>query len=456
MGAYLRFLEARRQTDQSLPVRPKVPICGMKDQGKAKPEEEEDRPDTPGVESSTRGLSAGKAAEGEHEPDQGAHSDEEGRAQEGEEGRTAAKPRTAPRVSQKEREEHELTHTPFRAWCRHCVRGRARNTSHKAKEAEEEQALVKRVSMDNFFISKQDEEAKDKPVIVMLDEETGEKYARATGRKGTGTAGEMDWLIKDMSAELIAWGHTGGADSTLVMKSDGEPAVQALRDAVGRFHGGRVVPESPAKGESQSNGAVEGAGSTVREFARVIKDVSEDKANISLDSWDIITQWIVRWAAMSVSRYMVGKDGRTAYERRRGRRCNVPSVPLGEIVSHKQIREHKEAKNKFDPELHEGVWLGHVRMTNETIIGTKEGVVRAYATIRKEEGARWTGEMIKQMQSTPRQPDPNKLGNRIPIHVRFDPASEEVEAPSQPLRKEGGRRMKTTQSLFKKYQHTEG
>ena len=157
-----------------------------------------------------------------------------------------------------------------------------------------------------------------------------------------------------------------------------------------------------------------------------------------------------------VSRYMVGKDGRTAYERRRGRRCNVPSVPLGEIVSHKQIREHKEAKNKFDPELHEGVWLGHVRMTNETIIGTKEGVVRAYATIRKEEGARWTGEMIKQMQSTPRQPDPNKLGNRIPIHVRFDPASVEVEEPSQPLRKEGGRRMKTTQSLFKKYQHTEG
>ena len=227
----------------------------------------EDRPDTPGADSSTRGLSTGMAAEGEHEPDQEAHSDEEGRAQEGEEGREAVKPRTAPRVSQKEREEHELTHTPCRAWCQHCVRGRARNTSHMAKKAEEEDkepVPVKRVSMDYFFMSKQDEEAKDNPVIVMLDEETNEKYARATGRKGTGTDGEMDWLIKDISAELKAWGHTGGVDSTLVMKCDGERSVVALRDAVGRFHGGRVVPESPAKGESQSNGAVEGAGSTVR------------------------------------------------------------------------------------------------------------------------------------------------------------------------------------------------
>ena len=33
--------------------------------------------------------------------------------------------------------------------------------------------------------------------------------------------------------------------------------------------------ESPAKGESQSNGAVEEAGKTVREFARLFKDVVE-------------------------------------------------------------------------------------------------------------------------------------------------------------------------------------
>ena len=47
-----------------------------------------------------------------------------GREDEGEEGRRA-KGMTAPmKVSDKEREEHELTHTPFRAWCPYCVRAR--------------------------------------------------------------------------------------------------------------------------------------------------------------------------------------------------------------------------------------------------------------------------------------------------------------------------------------------
>ena len=47
-----------------------------------------------------------------------------GREDEGEEGRRAKG------VSDKEREEHELTHTPFRALCTCCVRARGRNTSH--------------------------------------------------------------------------------------------------------------------------------------------------------------------------------------------------------------------------------------------------------------------------------------------------------------------------------------
>ena len=41
-----------------------------------------------------------------------------GREEEGEEGRRAKGMTTPMKVSDKEREEHELTHTPFRAWCR--------------------------------------------------------------------------------------------------------------------------------------------------------------------------------------------------------------------------------------------------------------------------------------------------------------------------------------------------
>ena len=174
-----------------------------------------------------------------------------------------------------------------------------------------------RISMDYFFMSKEGEKAHENLLIVMFDEETGEKYARAVGQKGIGTNQEMDLLIKDMSEEHKVWGHAGGQEGKISLKSDGERAIRKLRDAVGKFHGGIIIPEGPAKGESQSNGIVEEAGKTVRESTRVLKAQVEDKAEVKLECDDEITLWMVRWAAMLCSRYLVGKDGRTAYERRR-------------------------------------------------------------------------------------------------------------------------------------------
>ena len=43
----------------------------------------------------------------------------------------------------------------------------------------------------------------------------------------------------------------------------------ALRDAVAKFHGGRIVPELPPRGHHQSNGVVAEAGKTTREYCRV-------------------------------------------------------------------------------------------------------------------------------------------------------------------------------------------
>ena len=125
------------------------------------------------------------------------------------------------------------------------------------------------------------------------------------------------------------WGHTGGSGQRLILKCDGESSMKAFRDTLGRFHGGVVIPESPAKGESQSNGRAEGAGRVVREFTRVLKEQIELKAETKIESSAEILQWMVRWAAMISSRYFVGKDGRTAYEGLRGRTCISVVVPFG-------------------------------------------------------------------------------------------------------------------------------
>ena len=42
-----------------------------------------------------------------------------------------------------------------------------------------------------------------------------------------------------MCAQLRAWGHAGGAGGELIVKSDGEPALLAVKGAVMKRHGGK-------------------------------------------------------------------------------------------------------------------------------------------------------------------------------------------------------------------------
>ena len=111
-----------------------------------------------------------------------------------------------------EQEEHARTHCPYRSWCRHCVQARARSSPHKAGDERKgaegggESQKVPRVAMDYFVMSKADEKASENPLIVMTDEESGSRYARAVGQKGLGDGQEMSWLIEDMCTQLRAWG----------------------------------------------------------------------------------------------------------------------------------------------------------------------------------------------------------------------------------------------------------
>ena len=269
-----------------------------------------------------------------------------------------------------------------------------------------------------------------------------------------GRDGEMDWLMQDLSEELKAWGHPGCEAGHIVIKTDGEPSITAIRDALAKFHGGRVVAELPPRGESQSNGAVEEAGKTAREYMRVLKEQLEDKAQMTIAGADVIAAWLVRWGAMLCSRYAVGRDGLTPYERRRGRRCVIPVVPFGEKVWYKEIRQTKERANKLESEWREGVWLGHARNSNEHLIGTRVGAVKAYAIKRQPEGQRWSAAIISELQGTPQQPDPSKPGIAIPVRIQFDSVEAAPLPPPAEASRRQIRRMRINETILKKYGFT--
>ena len=89
------------------------------------------------------------------------------------------------------------------------------------------------------------------------------------------------------------------------------------------YHGGKITPEQPPTGESQSNGKVEEAGKTIRSMAKVFKDMIEDKIEEEIASDSTIMQWLVRWAAMLYSRSKVGSEEKASYERQNQRPCKM-------------------------------------------------------------------------------------------------------------------------------------
>ena len=104
----------------------------------------------------------------------------------------------------------------------------------------------------------------------------------------------------------------------------------AVREALAKVHGGLLNPEQPPKGEHACNGAVEEAGRTVRDMLRVYKLQLEIRIKHEIEVEAPIMQQMARWAAMAISRFRMGKDNRTAYERQRGKRCTEGVVRFGE------------------------------------------------------------------------------------------------------------------------------
>ena len=67
----------------------------------------------------------------------------------------------------------------------------------------------------------------------------------------------------------------------------------------------------------------------MREYVCISIFQSEDGVDDKLPLDSNLHLWFARWAAICYSRYAVGNDGRTAYERLRGRTCKAVVVPMG-------------------------------------------------------------------------------------------------------------------------------
>jgi len=117
-------------------------VSDMGDDEKPEPAHQEEayrrawEPFNPNEEEQYQGEAAEEQPTGMEEGEEGGDRTRE------EEGVTGRNLRTPRQPTQKEVEEHSVTHWPFRDWCEHCVRGKAKSTGHRRRKSEHEVPII--------------------------------------------------------------------------------------------------------------------------------------------------------------------------------------------------------------------------------------------------------------------------------------------------------------------------
>ena len=410
--------------------------------------------------------------------------EEEGDGQaEGQEEGQAAKSLPQPRMpSRKIVEEHELTHISYRSWCVHCRRARGIAAPHRSsaeETKEEKEGAISSWSMDYTFLTEdfelltrteaEEHAYKDKikdTVLVSADRKTGGIKAHLVQCKGLGDK----WIAAKTVEDLNEFGYNG---VDICIKTDQEPAILELQKKVAELRSkARTIPVNSPVGDSKSNGRVENAIRRVQSMIRTLRSGLEAKLGVKIGRGHALYPWLIEWAADLITRYKVNTEGRTAVQEVRGSKSARAIAEFGEKIMYMPGQTTSGKLGKLDDRYRDGIFLGMRLRSDEILVGTKDGVVKARSVCRHADQSQWDNEMAKQFRGTPRQPVPGIESDHVPATlgrkkvedadtgeaiVEEDPEEEKGEqertqmAPEAPVRG-----MYISKKLIEKHGKTEG
>ncbi len=142
----------------------------------------------------------------------------------------------------------------------------------------------------------------------------------------------------------------------VMLKGDNEPAILALRKAVGRETSVETVMEESFVGDHQANGVAENAVNNAQGQFRVLKDAMESRINRQVEGDHQAVPWMVTCAATVIDEGRMEDEGFAAYRRWKGTEFTRPVADFGEHVMH--LPAPSSGKNKLDVRWEDGVWLG--------------------------------------------------------------------------------------------------
>ena len=113
--------------------------------------------------------------------------------------------------------------------------------------------------------------------------------------------------------------------------------------------------------------------------------------------------FLVRHSAWQTAHYQVKSDGKTSYERLRGRPYQGQVAEFAEVV---HFRDPGKAADmpKLDDQWSLALWLGKSLASDEHYVGTSAGVRRCRSIWRRPENQRWGRKMLNEMIGDPWNP----------------------------------------------------
>ena len=78
------------------------------------------------------------------------------------------------------------------------------------------------------------------------------------------------------------------------------------------------------------------------------------------------------------------------------------------------LKTERLRMSKGDAKLREGIWLGVKSRSDEAIIGTDQGAVKARTIRRLPKEQRWDAEAINRLRGSPRRPVPGVESDHLP------------------------------------------
>lgn len=200
--------------------------------------------------------------------------------------------------------QHNLSHCTYRPWCPICVAGAANDNRHMPRSGE---STCPEVAADYEFVRDRRGDKTYKPMLVAKYRGLGPYSAHIVPKKGIG----QGWIVQQLLRDLRKWGLRG----KLLLRSDGEPAILDLLSRVADLRKSETLMESSAPTDSRSNGLAERAIQSVEKQIRVLKIALERNLGKNISVSHPCFPWLVEHSADVLTKFQVGRDGMTAWER---------------------------------------------------------------------------------------------------------------------------------------------